>query len=172
MTANDTTPEPGSPEWLLAKTPAPVTVVQKSGDVAWKLATFVFGAATVVLAILLAGQLASPRVTPDTADPAQQSTDTSTTAPTIEPPAISDVSTQVGALGLGIMQNYNTAAGWPADVTLDGGTASTAEGIVLGEVPESWKLTYERAADGSGFTLTLEDENGETAVFGPAAVAP
>lgn len=172
MTAPEKTPEPGSPEWLLAQRPAPVTVVQKSGDVAWKIATFVFGAATVVLAILLAGQLATPRVAYDAAPGAQQPTGESTTAPTVEPPVISDVSTQVGALGLVIMQNYSTEAGWPEDVALVGGTASTSEGIVLGEVPENWTLTYERAADGSGFTLTLEDENGETAVFGPAAVAP
>jgi len=141
-------------------------------DPAWKLAALVFGSSTVFLAIILAGQLATPRFVYGPDEVNVQPSDTTTPEAEIETPVVSEVSARVGELGLVIMQNYSLDRGWPADVTVTNGTATTAEDVILGDIPISWILTYALAEDGSGFTLTLEDEDGQSAVFGPAAINP
>ncbi len=143
---------------------------KNASGVGWKISSIVFGTSTVVLAILLSGQLAAPQIYYQSV-PQATTTVTSNPEPT-EAPQISNVSQLVGALGLVLMQNYSSETGWPEDVTVIDGKAVTAEGIELGVVPAGTILTYVRAADGSGFTLTVEDESGESAVFGPAAIEP
>ena len=145
---------------------------KNASGVGWKISSIVFGTSTVVLAILLSGQLAVHQIvyqsTPETTITATSDPEPEPT----EPPQLSTVSQLVGALGLVLMQNYSSETGWPEDVTIIDGKAVTAEGIELGEVPDGTILTYVRSADGSGFTLTVEDESGESAVFGPAAIEP
>lgn len=175
MPEQPTEPQPGSPEWLLARTPTAAQPVAASAGagVGWKIGTIVFGATTVVLAILLSGQLAAPTIIyQNGADASQTGAPAPVASPTVEAPQLTSVSQRVGELGLVIMQNYSAESGWPAGVEVADGNAVTAEGIVLGEVANDWILTYSVSADGSGFTLTLEDENGESAVFGPAAIDP
>ncbi len=141
-------------------------VTRGSIGVGWKVATLVFGASTVVLAILLSGQLARP-VVYQAPPAAVEDSSTPTPAPTA---VISDVSQLVGTMGFAIIQNYTAETGWPTTVTVDdNGAASTPEGVVLGTVPKDYKLSYSLSDDKTAFTLRLEDANGESAEFGPAA---
>ena len=135
--------------------------------VGWKISTIVLAVSTVVLAILLSGQLAAPQqvAAPEASVPVEQAP-----VPSNEAPPISDVSQLVGTLGFAIMQSYSQEGGWPEAVSADkDGVVTTAEGIELGTLPRDCNLAYVVADDGSSFTLTLVDKDGESAVFGPAA---
>jgi hypothetical protein len=171
MSEPDAERVPGSPDWLLnrdAAGPRPDDRRAPTG-VGWKVASFVFGTSTVVLAILLSGQLAAPRPTTQDAPPATTLTPSPTAS---EAPQISDVSQLVGAFGLVLMQHYSIETGWPTSIDVIDGKAVTNDGVELGVVPDDMTLTYVLADDGSSFILTLEDAAGNSAVFGPASTSP
>lgn len=140
-----------------------------SSAIGWKLATMVLGVSTVVLAILLSGQLASPQPAPVAVSQTPVA-ESPTPAPSDSGPPISDVSQLVGSLGFAIMQNYTRETGWPASVTADDdGVVSTSDDIELGTIPEGYGVSYSISDDAASFTLTLVDADGESAIFGPAS---
>jgi len=165
LPADVVTTVPAGTQTLIVQAP-------KATGTGWKVATFVFGTATVILAIMLSGQLiglspllpgADPGATPQASAPAP--------AETASAPPTTDANQIVGEIGLQIMSLYNAQDGWPATVEVDGELSVVAEdGTVLGEVPSGTSLTYELIDGGAAFSLVVIDVEGETAEFNTAAL--
>ena len=150
--------EDGPRDWV-APPEGASTLMQSNSSRGWRIATLALAATSVVLAMVLAGQLSGQAQLATRGDLSQLTLPlTSPTLPTGE-----DLIPLVHSIDAQLTSNYSAEAGWPSTITVDAaGTARTSDGIVIGTVPAGCLLTYE-APESGGYSLTLALPSGQSA---------
>jgi len=149
--------EDGPRDWVVP--PAePHYVVTKSTALGWKLATLVLAISTIVLAMVLAGQLAGQAYLAEQGELSPQQP---------APAAVAELDgdalgPMVNALDAELNAKYSASTGWPSSLSVDdAGTVRTPDGTVIGAIPAGYTLLYD-APESGGYSLNIALPSGQS----------